>query len=129
MTKIEVPVRLDLDELAVAISIHQQDEDVLAFLADLDTGMASWDFTAKAADFFVRTMLTFDEEREEESSAKASLARVQEFLRQVRNTRAVDSGYPIAEVHTDPNSRMAPLNLSDLSRLIELATISLTKSS
>lgn len=127
MSKMLVPVQLDLKDLAVAIATNQADLEVLTFLENLDTGMASWDFTQKAADYFVRTMLTLEEHDPEDESARASLARVQEFIRQASLQPHVLAEHPILAVWTDPAASPAQLTARDLGKLIELAAISLSR--
>ena len=127
MTKVNIHTKLDLKDLAVAIAQQQADLEVLTFLEDLDLAMASWDFTSKAAELFVRTGLQLDGEFGEDSSAKASLNRVQEFIRQAGLQPHVAANHPILTVWTDPQAQAAQLTADDLSKLIELAAISLAR--
>lgn len=126
MSKIRINTRFDLKDLAVAIAEQQADLEVLIFIEDLDAAMASWDFTAKAAELFVRTCMseTHDDLRGQPVESEA-VARVAEFLRQAQAQPHVQHDQPITTTWTDPQAELAPLIAADLALLIRLATVAL----
>jgi hypothetical protein len=127
MDNLNLQTKVDPVDIATEMAHQMDDREVLEFLEQLDEKMGSWDFTQKAASLFVRTGLQLDGEIGEESSAKAALARVQEFLRQLKINPAVQRDDRFYTVWTDPQAKPVDLSVGDLDKLIELAAISLGK--
>lgn len=118
--KVNVQMSVDLEELAKEMAHQLDDEQGIEFLTILDEKMASWNFTLKAAQFFVGASLKMTETpgRPMETGA---LARVGEFLRQVRVHPHVMAAQPIIGVWTDPSADYAALDAGDLELVVELA--------
>jgi len=127
MDAMTIHTKVDPADIATEMAHQMQDPEVLEFLGKLDEAMASWDFTQKAAELFVRTTLQIDGEISEDDSAKATLARLAEFSRQAKSQPHVTRDLPVLVVWSDPQTTAAELRARDLDRLIELAAISLAK--
>lgn len=128
MSSLNIGAKVFLADLAREIAHQHEDTEVLQFIGDLDEQMASWDFTNEAVEMFVSRSL--DLHRADDQSvptARAGLARVAEFIRQIRINPAVQRDDAFYTTWTDPAAQPASLLVSDMELLLELAASALTR--
>jgi len=108
--------------VAQAVARALNTDELIEFLKELDDKAASWDFTRRAAQMLNSTMREYYAEVVHAPDARV-IGRVAEFTRQAGKIPRIESSEQIMGVWTDPHAAHAPLNLDDLRRLIELATV------
>lgn len=120
---VTIPVTQDLKLRKISYELSQIGETyVLAFLKDLDERMASWDFTMAAANLFTTEARKLGDEVETED--RNAINRIAEFARQAER---MPNSEQLMGVWTDPNAQATTLTLSDLDRVLTLATVGLAR--
>lgn len=125
MSDLDTTVRLshDVKLEAVCLAVSRLDNQcVLAFLKELDGLMCSWDFTMAAANLFTTEARKLGDEVETED--RNAINRIAEFARQAER---MPNSEQLMGVWTDPNAQATTLTLSDLDRVLTLATVGLAR--
>jgi hypothetical protein len=123
---ISMDVSVNLKDLATSLSHQANDGEVVEFLKLLDGKMANWEFTEAAAALFVGKMShLYRDDDGNHPRQQFILARVSEFLRQLKLSPMVDATDVFYGTWTDPNALYASLLVSDLEQLVELAAFGL----
>lgn len=111
---------VSLEDIAKMMTRQTLEEDWLLFLRRMSKYAASWDFDEKAAGFFLTAAAKGPGSKD---VGDLAVAKVLEFIRQLKVNPTIAAGDPFYTVWTDPSATPTHLTLDDLQVLTEFAAL------